>query len=353
MKSAIVSTLAGLVLLLPACRGAAPEDIAPLPEDEIWSFEAERDTLMTQSCPNGAGEGFEMSFLLDTEPVALGTPERVGKALSGVRYAGGWALSASVASFGGLSGLKVLPGGDLLAVSDAGAFVHIPFDQDAVSPTGLARLSFLRDAAGEILTGKMQADAEGLDYRDGLALVSFERQHRILAYGYGLCGSEARGIDVADIGTAPKTFGRSIPGNSGPEALALTGKGLTIGLETVIGGMGPAAVIDADGEAQFAAIPWADGEGIPLVGMDEADGVIYTLHRAWNPLSGNTIQVRRHKDDGRSERLISLARPLSVDNFEGIAAQALPDGRTRLFLIADDNFSDDQQTLLFVFETEA
>ncbi len=353
MKSAIATALAGLVLLLPACRGAAPENIAPLTEGETWSLETAHDALMTQSCPDGPGEGFEMSFLVDVEPVALGAPDRIETALNGVTYVGGWALSATPASFGGLSGLKVLPDGDLLTVSDAGAFVHIPFDQEELSPKGRANLSFLRDAAGEMLSGKTQADAEGLEYRDGLALVSFERHHRILAYGYGLCGSRARGIEVADIGAAPKTFGRSIPGNSGPEALALTRKGLTIGLETVVGGMGPTAIIDADGDAQFTAIPWTDGESLPLVGMDEAGGVLYTLHRAWNPLSGNTIHVRRHRADGENERLVSLARPLSVDNFEGIAAKVLPDGRTRLFLIADDNFSNDQRTLLFVFETEA
>ena len=350
MKSALSFVLAGLMLLLPACRGAAPEDIAPLPDGAVWSFGGERDALMTRSCPGGAGEGFEMSFLMEAEPVSLGAPDRVERALNGVRYVGGWALSAAPASFGGLSGLKLMPDGDLLAISDGGAFVHLPFDQEEMAPTGQANLSYLRDEAGQMLEGKQLADAEGLEYRDGLALVSFERDHRVWAYGYGLCGSAARAVPVADIGKAPKTLG-SIPDNGGAEALALTGEGLTIGLETVIGGKGPMAVVDQSGTPRFAAVPWAEGEGIPLVGMDEADGVLYTLHRAWNPLSGNTILVMRHSPDGESERLINLGRPLSVDNFEGIAAKALPNGQTQLFLIADDNFSNSQRTLLFVFET--
>jgi hypothetical protein len=45
-----------------------------------------------------------------------------------------------------------------------------------------------------------------------------------------------------------------------------------------------------------------------------------------------------------------LERPLTVDNFEGVAAQARPDGRVRFYLISDDNFSGKQRTLLLAFD---
>ena len=57
-------------------------------------------------------------------------------------------------------------------------------------------------------------------------------------------------------------------------------------------------------------------------------------------------------EDGKTVPLGRLHRPLTVDNFEGIAVHRQPDGTTRLFIIADNNFSDDQRTLLFVFGVE-
>jgi hypothetical protein len=42
---------------------------------------------------------------------------------------------------------------------------------------------------------------------------------------------------------------------------------------------------------------------------------------------------------------------VTIDNFEGIAAKQMPDGRVRLYIVSDDNFSDSQRTLLMVFDT--
>ena len=41
---------------------------------------------------------------------------------------------------------------------------------------------------------------------------------------------------------------------------------------------------------------------------------------------------------------------VTIDNFEGIAAGEMPDGRVRLYVIADDNFSAKQRTLLMVYD---
>jgi len=43
---------------------------------------------------------------------------------------------------------------------------------------------------------------------------------------------------------------------------------------------------------------------------------------------------------------------LTIDNFEGIAARRLSDGRVRLYVISDDNFSGRQRTLLMVFDVK-
>ena len=41
---------------------------------------------------------------------------------------------------------------------------------------------------------------------------------------------------------------------------------------------------------------------------------------------------------------------MTIDNFEGIAAKAMPDGRVRLYVISDDNFSKKQRTLLMIYD---
>ena len=44
---------------------------------------------------------------------------------------------------------------------------------------------------------------------------------------------------------------------------------------------------------------------------------------------------------------------LTIDNFEGIAVRRLPDGRVRLFVVSDDNFSASQRTLLMIYDVRS
>ena len=53
-------------------------------------------------------------------------------------------------------------------------------------------------------------------------------------------------------------------------------------------------------------------------------------------------QVRRlAPDGGLGPVLISLKLPGTTDNFEGIAAETR-EGRTRLYILSDDNFNADR-----------
>lgn len=349
MKISACFGLALAALTIVSCRGSAPEQFSPLQDEGAWNLEGHRAEIIGQSCPEGKGSGFEISFLLTAEPVALGEADAVNRALPGLDFLGGWALSAAPGSFGGLSGLKVMPSGDLLAISDAGALVEIGFDQEALRLTGQANISFFRDAGGDILTGKAEADAEGLELYGDIVLVSFERHHRVLAFAYGVCGSNAKAVSVSEIPVAPPSLGTSIRDNSGAEALAWYSDRLLVGLESVVDRLGPVAAIDAGGEAQFEAWPWLDGEGLPLVGLDAAGDTLFSLHRAYNPLTGNSIMIAETAKGGPTRPLGRISKPLTVDNFEGVAVLDRPDGERRLFIIADDNFSDGQQTLLFAF----
>jgi hypothetical protein len=74
------------------------------------------------------------------------------------------------------------------------------------------------------------------------------------------------------------------------------------------------------------------------------------LLRAYTPLTGSVIDLRITCQDGRVIDQQELRRPLSVDNFEGLAAVPGKDGAIRFYLISDDNFSNSQRTLLFAFD---
>ena len=67
---------------------------------------------------------------------------------------------------------------------------------------------------------------------------------------------------------------------------------------------------------------------------------------------GGDIDERSHyrfRENGR-RRLAELNVFFNIDNFEGIAAKLMSDGRVRLYLISDNNFAQKQRTLLYVFD---
>jgi hypothetical protein len=47
---------------------------------------------------------------------------------------------------------------------------------------------------------------------------------------------------------------------------------------------------------------------------------------------------------------MDLAPPLTVDNFEGMTAVIDAAGKTRFYLVSDDNASSSQRTLLLAFD---
>ena len=50
---------------------------------------------------------------------------------------------------------------------------------------------------------------------------------------------------------------------------------------------------------------------------------------------------------------IRLERPATVDNMEGLAAVESASGKVRFYLLADDNFSPQERTLLLAFDWTA
>ena len=84
-----------------------------------------------------------------------------------------------------------------------------------------------------------------------------------------------------------------------------------------------------------------------LPGMQSA----YLL-RAFDEKRGNRNSLQVFRGTAMIARM-DLAPPMSVDNFEGLAAVRRADGGIRFYLISDDNAAARQRTILLAFDWQA
>lgn len=330
-------------------------------------------SLHQASCPAGTKSESPRAIPFTTKSVSLQAINPGRKTVGGLTFAGGFHLTSSDPDFGGLSGLDVLDDGQLLAVTDAGHFVWIGLAEDGVTPVS-AHMAPIRDANGKPFPTKAAGDAEGLAVYDGLALVSFEGNARVMAYDVTRCAAAARAASPGwALAPAFKASGLTVKPNLGVEGLAISDDGFLIaGLETQAGGESPLSIRALEASPKF---DFRIGAKSPeLVGLDavsQGDEIrLFSLHRSSSaPLSSNaitfieTVLTRDPNPSGtRASQTFSIKSSLllaqmnlllTLDNYEGLAARRMPDGRVRLYVISDNNFSDRQRTLLMIFDVLA
>ena len=260
-------------------------------------------------------------------------------------YAGGLELSADKAAhFGGLSDLDVQPDGHFIAVEDEGELVRGRIVTDAkgrlVGLSGVTKAP-LTNLTGAALSGsKSDSDSEGLAvWPNGDLMVSFERNHRIWLYPAG--GGAPRAVPSPD---AP------FPDNDGMEALALDPAS------------GPDAYLVGREDSRETwtcrlsapCVPYLRvGKGAygKLVAARPLPGGRWAfLFRDFSAVGGVTSRLAITDRAGTELDLLTIARPANVDNTEGVAALPRPDGSIRFYLISDDNFADNQRTLLLAYD---
>jgi len=315
------SLRAGLVaaLLLAACASVSP----PLPP-----------------APVPAGPG----IIVKAEPVPLNSADPSQDRLAGFIYAGGIALTSDQTSrLHGLSDLKMTPDGRFESVSDDGDLLEGRIVLDSTGRlVGVAdaRLTGLVGQDGQPLVGKFERDAEGLAIlpaRD--RLVSFEHHHRI--WLYPAAGGPPRAVPMPD---------EAFPENDGMEALAalpwVAPDAYVVGAEDT-GHTWICRVSATCAPSASAELPPAHG----LVAIAPlADGRTGWLMRAWSPALGTRVTLSLRDAAGRELDRAYFALPISVDNFEGLAMIPGREGRLRLYILSDDNFSPSQRTLFLAFD---
>jgi hypothetical protein len=259
-------------------------------------------------------------------------------------YAGGLKLtSAQTSRLHGLSDLDVQPDGSLISVGDEGDLLKARVVLDAGGRlTGVteAKLTALAGLDGKPLQGKDNRDSEGLALMpSGDLLVSFERHDRIWLYPKD--GGPPRAVPSPAV---------KFPFNEGMEALAPDPD------------RGPGAYFaggETTGRTWACTLSGPCVEG-PTVGLGLGFGLVAArrlpqgrtawLLRAFNPITRSVIQLRITDATGGVLDQMELRGPLTVDNFEGLAAVPAKDGAVRFYLISDDNFPRSQRTLLLAFD---
>ena len=350
MPRCLLFVLAGLMACTaPAERAESLATPPVTPAGGLWHFEQAAPALREASCPAGTLRETFLALEFSAEPLLPDEALAISRRLpDGAYLTGSWRLSSPDPNFGGLSGLAILPDDKLLGVTDAGAWVKLHLD--AGEPV-FAEIAYLRGADGRFLSGKVRSHAEGLAWRDGIALVSFEQDHRIKAYNLSGCGSAARGVRIAAL--PDSVMGRRVHPNRGAEGLTLTPGGqLLFGYEAPADAGSPLGTLTAEAEAVWTGEGLGNPGGYALTGLESlalpgGREVRLTLFRSYNPVRGARVILRW--GEGESGQ-ISLSRPVLTDNFEGLAVEAVDANRIRVWIVSDDNFSAQQQTLLYRFE---
>ncbi len=355
----LIIGLVGLGLVGCVAPEGAPEPpavatdtvIVDLVDQDIWKFADHADALRAASCPEGTVFTRPQSMPIKAVEIDRGSAAEQAAALHNLTFAGAWHLSSDEPNFGGLSGLAVMRPGLLLAISDAGAFVWIGIDPYTGSPDEIGLIGYMRDVDGKVFGRKVEADSEGLAFREGLALVSFEQDHRIAAFDIEGCGTSARAAPVVDLPAV--ILGKRVPDNRGAEALALHDDGgLQVGFETATREGSPTGHVVGDRE--LSDMSRLNQPSLYLLtGMDYHAGMVAHIYRSYDPIRGSRIQLRVSSvASGEDIAFADLKSPLPVDNFEGVTFGTSPTGKTRLWLISDDNFNPRQRTLLFAFDLD-
>jgi len=281
---------------------------------------------------------------IDAAPVALNPRNPWQTRLGDFVYAGGLVLTSSDTTLlHGLSDLDVTAANRLTAVADTGLLVEARLQLDAAGRlVGIAdgRLTTLVGLDGSVPAEKSEMDAEGLALLpNGDRLVSFEVRDRVWLY-------PANGGRPRPVASPAVTF----PVNTGFEALTLDPD------------VAPDAFVVGDEEhgdtwnCRLSSGTCVNGQpvdlppGFVLVSMRRLGGgqTAYLL-RAFDLRRGNRNSLRIYRA-GKLTGQLDLALPLTIDNYEGVAAVPRADGSIRFYLVSDDNARAFQRTLLVAFD---
>ena len=299
--------------------------------------------VLRRAQPEGPPPSALAPITVDAAPIPLDAHDRSVTAVGSFRYAGGLELTSSQTDLlHELSDIIVDKDNRFAVVGDAGVLFEgrLVLDADGrLAGVTETTLGPLRGEDGRPLEGD-SADAEGLTMMpNGDRLVSFEQQQRIWLYPSD--GGAPRAVPSPPVTVTPP--------NAGLEALTATPD---VAADAYIVGA------EETGETWKCQLtmPCVKGPTIAkpkefgLVAANRfGDGLTAYLLRAYDVIHGNRITLEILRDSTVVARM-DMARPLTVDNLEGMTSVPGPHGGRRFYLISDDNKRATQRTLLMAFD---
>ena len=253
---------------------------------------------------------------------------------------------AGVEGFGSFSGLVVTAGGSrFVAVSDKGYVATGTLSRrlGRLSRVDLVRHGRLLDLDG-VPVARFDIDAEGLAQTpDGRLWVSFEAEHRIWGYDAP--------FEAAQAALPPSPDHDRLQNNSAFEALASGPDGALFAIPERSGVLTRPFPVDRFLNGRWKRFAFVPRSGPWLVvGADVGpDGRLYVLERDFVMLRGFRTRIRRFAlapGPLKGEEVLLTTSFSALDNMEGISVWRDSDGAKRITLIADDNQSLLQRTLL-------
>jgi hypothetical protein len=296
-----------------------------------------------------------------TRPITEFRIGRTDTAFGPLEFVGGLEMISHDDNFGALSAFRfTTPGKDFAGVADTGFWFFGTIEHDADQrPSGVSsfRMEQMVDENGTVIKKKWLVDAEGLDVKDGIATVGFERNHRIAQFR----------IEPGDMTSAVSTLDFLVPAkelrmNRGFETVTrahLYGQhagGLVVVSEKSLDKQGNifAAIIEGPNKGIFTVkrsgdFDITDGAFLP-------DGDLVLLERSFTVAEGVKMRLRRIYGESIAKGSVADGPVLfqadmayQIDNMEAMDVWQRADGAAMVSLMSDDNHSMLQRNLYLEF----
>lgn len=307
--------------------------------------------------PLSAARTPERTGLIRAVPIVLDRDDPERRQLGALTYLQGWVLTSDHGAFGGISSMRALGGGHLLAISDRGAILRFQAGQDSVW-----RLSLSTIPAGpgpEEYYSRFNRDIEAMAYdpETDRTWLAFEFWHSIWRYDRDFRRADGRRARPREM--------RNWPANGGIEAMVRLRDGrFLLFSEDARPNAAPKGTTEA---LLFPRDPLEDGrrplrffyrppEGYLATDAAELpDGRVLLLNRHFSLLNGISATISLiDPDDIRPNQVVEsklvarLKSPMAVDNMEALAVETR-EGRLIAWIASDNNFSLLQRSLLMKF----